>query len=182
MSKKTKLAVVEKELVRLDFGCGKNPKEGFDGVDQIDFGQKHIWNLAIVWPIGNESVAEVHSSHFLEHLTGEQRILFFNELGRVLVPGGKATIITPHASHVCAYGDPTHQWPPITEWSYQYTNKAWRDGNAPHVAMTCDFDFSYGYGPDQRLNGRNPEFVQMAIQTQWNAARDLHVTMTKRMA
>lgn len=183
MSKKaTKLAIASEppKLLKLDFGCGRTPREGFDGVDQIDFGQAHVMDVRGPWAWADESVEEAHSSHFVEHLTGTERIHFFNELHRILIKGAKASIITPHWSNDCAYGDPTHQWPPISNWTYLYLNKEWRTANAPHVGYTCDFDVPQGFGLDASILARNAEYQQFAINHYRNAARDLHATLVKR--
>ena len=108
MTQTAELAEVPAPL-KLDLGCGKNPKEGFEGVDSRDFGQPHTLDLRKPWPWADGSVEEAHSSHFVEHLTGAERIHFVNELHRVLVPGGKAQIIVPHWASCRAYGDLTHQ-------------------------------------------------------------------------
>jgi hypothetical protein len=202
--KRAKLAVPKDapQPIRIDIGCGKRPKEGFDGVDAIDFGQKYVLDVAgrtpkfnnshdmskphggafKAWPWKNNSIDEVHSSHFLEHLTGEERIHFFNELYRVMKPGSTATIITPHWAHECAYGDPTHQWPPMSPWYRLYLCKTWRDGNAPHTSYTCDFNLNnqtLAGSWDGRLETRNQEFREAAMQQQINAWRDLIVTLKK---
>lgn len=167
-------------LLRLDLGCGKNPRQGFEGVDSLDFGQKHKIDLRQPWPWADESVDEVHSSHFVEHLTGAERIHFFNELGRVLKKGARAFIITPDWTNDCAYGDPTHQWPPMSRWYPLYLHKDWRAGNAPHVGYTCDFDYTIGGSWDGWLETRNMEFKLFAMQRYTNSLRDLQVTLTKR--
>ena len=41
----------------------------------------------------HEAPADMGVSHMLEHLEWPERVHFFNELGRVLKQGGKATII-----------------------------------------------------------------------------------------
>lgn len=166
-------------MVKLDLGCGKNPREGFEGVDAIDFGQKHVLDLGKAWPWDDESVEEVHSSHFIEHLDGTERVHFFNELYRVLVWGGKATIIAPHWSNDCAYGDPTHKWPPVSNWTALYLLKQWRDQNAPHTGYTCDFDWTVGFSPDPSIVVRNQEFQQFATNHYRNGARDIFINLTK---
>src|SRR5262245_24805691 len=121
--------VTAKKLLKLDFGCGPNPKEGFEGVDQYAFDGKvkHVFDIRKTpWPWKDSSVEEVHCSHFLEHLTQDERCAFMNELGRVLKPDGKATVITPHWCSNRAYGDPTHMWPPISEMFYAYTSRKFR--------------------------------------------------------
>jgi len=174
------VAQAEPEILRIDIGCGRTTPEGWIGVDSLDFGQKHILDVRKGLPYADNSVSEIRSSHFVEHLTGLERIAFFNELYRVMKVGAIATITTPHWSNACAYGDPTHQWPPMSEWYAFYLNKAWRDSQAPHASYTCDFDYVIAGSWDQRLVGRNPEYTQTSMNTQINAWRDLIITLTKR--
>lgn len=170
----------EPPLLKIDVGCGKTPKDGFAGIDSIDFGQKHVLDIRKGFPFKKDSVSEVHSSHFVEHLTGDERIPFFNDLYRVMKVGTVATIITPNWSHACAYGDPTHKWPPMSPWWPLYLDKNWRTTQAPHVGFTCDFVGTVAGSWDERLNGRNPETMQSMMNEQVNAWRDLIVTLTKR--
>lgn len=165
--------------LKIDLGCGKTTPEGWEGIDSLDFGQKHVLDLRKGLPFEDSSVDEARSSHFVEHLTWDERIAFFNELYRVMKPGATALIITPHWSHACFYGDPTHK-APLSEWYVNYLKKEWRDSQAPHAPYTCDFDFIIAGSWDGKLNGRNQEYTQMAMNTQINAWRDLIVTLTKR--
>ena len=175
------VVAVESAPLRLDIGCGKNCKPEFEGVDAIDFGQKHVHDIrkGLPW-VADSSVSEVRSSHFVEHLTGTERIDFFNELHRVMKVGATAMIVTPNWSHACAYGDPTHQWPPMSQWYPLYLNKAWRDANAPHAPYTCDFDHVVAGSWDAAIEGRNAEHKQFAMNSYTNAWRDLIVTLTKK--
>ncbi len=72
-------------MVKLDIGCGPSPKEGFIGCDIIAFNNsiKVFHAGRDKWPFENDSVDEVHASHFLEHLTNLneawERTHFFNE-------------------------------------------------------------------------------------------------------
>lgn len=178
--------------MKLDFGSGPNPKPGFEGVDQYGFDGvvAHVCDVTIpeVWLAWEESSCEeAHASHFVEHLTGRQRILFFNQLWRIMKPGAKATIITPHWGSNRAYGDPTHQWPPVSEMSFFYLNKEWRKTQAPHTdfettgfGFTCDFEASWGYDPHPALAARNSEYQQYAIQWFKESAQDMHATLTCR--
>ena len=167
--------------MKLNLGAGKQKMEGFLNVDSIAFeGVDIVHDLREKWPWEDESVEEVHCSHFVEHLTNVERIHFWNELGRVLKKGASARIITPHWSNSCAYGDPTHQWPPMSEWAVYYLNKAWRDVNAPHVPINCDFDFVVGGGWEPWLETRNMETKMFAMGKYINSYRDLIVTLTKR--
>lgn len=183
MSTKKKLKVLEQTApLRLDLGCGPNKREGFHGVDALAFDGKvdTVMDLRQTWPWKDGSVDEVHSSHFVEHLTGAERVPFFNEMFRVLRGGAKATIIVPSWTSERAYGDPTHQWPPVTGFSFYYLNKQWRDVNAPHVGYTCDFDFVGGNSLPPAWNARAQE-VQAFAQTHYlNVAQDMIVTLTRR--
>lgn len=175
------------EPVRLDLGCGKNKindGRAWVGVDALDFPDVDVvHDLRQAWPWADGEVDEVHCSHFLEHLTGVERVHFFNELYRVLKPGGQARIITPHWSHERAYGDPTHQWPPVCSWTYFYLDAGWRDINAPHVGYTCDFGYVLAgtYDPnDAYVAFRTAEVKQVFMSRNINTVTDLIATLTKK--
>lgn len=172
------------ELLKLDFGCGPNKRDGFTGVDVLPFDGKVdvVFDLTTVpWPWENESVSEGHASHFIEHLTASQRIDFCNELYRVLVPGGTCQIIVPHWASCRAYGDLTHQWPPVSEFWFYYLSKEWRATNAPHNdKYVCDFDATWGYSMRQDLLVRNQEYQQFALQNYKEVAQDLVATLKKK--
>ena len=170
--------------LRLDLGCGTRKAEGFLGVDSIAFdGVDVVADLRQAWPWADGSVSEVHCSHFLEHLTGAERIHFFNELYRVLKPGAQARIITPHWSNERSYGDPTHQWPPVCSWTYFYLDKEWRKINAPHVGYECDFVSVLAGTRDPNdawVAFRNAETKSVLMTRNINTMTDMVATLTKR--
>lgn len=181
MGRNAKLKLARHAELRLDFGCGKNPREGFEGVDVRDFGQKHVTDLTKKWPWKDGSVAEAHCSHFVEHLDAEERIHFVNELYRVLAPGAKCQVIVPHWASGRAYGDLTHKWPPVAEFWFYYLSKEWRATNAPHNdGYSCDFDVTWGYSMHQALVSRNQEYQSNALAWYKEAAQDIIATFTKR--
>lgn len=168
-------------MLKLDLGAGKSKIEGFTSVDNIAFeGVDIVHDLREKWPWEDNSIDEARTSHFVEHLTGQERIFFFNELHRVLKPKAQCLIIVPHWSNDCAYGDPTHQWPPISEWLLLYLNKEWRAVNAPHALYTCDFDSTYGYSLEQDGQVRNLEWQRFGARHYRNVIRELIATITKR--
>lgn len=117
------------EWIKLDFGCGANKRPGFVGVDIINFpGVDQVVDLLKPWPWKDSSVEEAHTSHFIEHLDGKERIHFANELYRVLIPDGKCQVIVPHWASCRAYGDPSHKWPPVSEFWFYYLSREWRLG------------------------------------------------------
>ena len=169
--------------MKIDIGCGTKKEAGFVGIDSRAFeGVDHVLNAGTErWPFDDDSIEEARASHFVEHLTPSERVHFANELGRVLKKGGKALIITPHWASCRAYGDLTHQWPPVSEFWFYYLNAAWRTGNAPHNDQyTCDFDNAQGYNIHPALQVRAQEHVQFAIANYKEAAQDLICTLTKR--
>lgn len=180
--KKPKPLVAQGPL-RLDFGCGKNKRDGFVGVDRLGFpGVDQVVDLRTApWPWADGSVDEAHASHFVEHLTAAERITFVNELYRVLKPGGQCQIIVPHWAASRAYGDLTHQWPPVTEFWFMYLSREWRAANAPHNDFyECDFGVTWGYTMRDDLVVRSQEFQQFAMSNYKEACQDLVAMFTKR--
>ena len=172
--------------LKLDLGCGTKKTEGFVGVDERAFpGVDVVCDIGVsAWPWPDNSVEEVRCSHTVEHLTASQRIHFANELFRVLKPGATALITTPHWASCRAYGDLTHQWPPVSEMWFGYLNTTWRAANAPHNdTYTCDFEYppTIGYAPHPSLIGRNQEFVQEALRDHKEAAQDMQATLRKAL-
>ena len=170
--------------LKLDLGCGWNKKEGFVGVDANSFdGVDIVFDLRQEpWPWDDNSVEDVYSRHFVEHLTGKERIIFFNEMYRVLKPGAIARIITPHWSHESAYGDPTHEWPPVTCWTYYYLNTAWRESYGPHVGYKCNFayELSLSHDPnDQWVASKDMQTKILLMTRSVNTALDLTAQLTK---
>lgn len=140
-------------LLKLNLGAGKSRMPGYLSVDSIPFeGLDVVTDLRQPWPWTDNSVEHIHMSHVLEHFTAEERVHIFNEIYRVLINGGQALIITPHWASQRAYGDPTHKWPPLSEFAYFYVWRQWRKDNAPHTdiefnpqGFNCDFSFGGGY-------------------------------------
>lgn len=210
---KLKEEVKEQPKIKLDLGCGKNKCAGFLGVDQRKFEgvdattnlfeapwvfseeNKTIGGLDLEliagkgsggrWGLPDSSVEAIHCSHFLEHLSGYQRVGFMNEVFRVLVPKGKATFITPHWCSSRAYGDFTHQWPPVGEMFFWYLSKEWRKVNAPDNDIEwnphgydCNLTFTYGYGMRADLMTFNTERQNYAMTNYKEACQDIHCTLT----
>jgi SAM-dependent methyltransferase len=174
--------------IKLDLGCGPRKQAGFIGVDTIKFdGVDEVADLRESWPWADNSVDEVHSSHFVEHLDAKERVHFFNELYRVLKPGASARIVTPHWSHERALGDPSHKWPPVCGWTYFYLEKSWRESNAPHVSgpgwYECDFSYTLAGSHDPNdayVAFRNLETKMVMMQRNINTTTDLIAVITKK--
>lgn len=169
--------------MKLDIGCGSRKQPGFIGVDAIAFeGVDVVHDVRITpWPWEDGAVEYIHASHFVEHLTREEWVPFFNEAHRVLKVGGQLHVVTPHWSNACAYGDPTHK-SFLSEWVPMYLNKGWRTANAPHVGYDTDFDWGAGASFEDWVSLRSQEAREFVTRHYINASRDLIFTLTKRPA
>lgn len=56
---------------RLDLACGQTPRAGFEGVDIWPRAQHVVDLQKFPWPFEDESVLELHSSHYIEHIPME---------------------------------------------------------------------------------------------------------------
>ncbi len=175
--------------MKLDIGCGKNKKEGFIGIDTIAFpGVDLLLNVGKEkWPYENESIEYVYCSHLVEHLTPWERAHFVNELYRVLKLDAKAQIVTPHWSSCRAYGDPTHVWPPVSEFWFYYLDKEWRAEHAPHTdiandsrGFTCDLEVQWGYALRSDVSIRNQEYQNFAMANYKDACQDIIATISRK--
>jgi SAM-dependent methyltransferase len=171
-------------MKKINIGCGRETKEGFDGIDIIDYGQKHIVDVRKGLPFKNNTIDEVYSRHFLICLTNfnekYDRVKFFNELFRVMKPGSIATLIIPSWNAAGGYANPTFQ-EAFYEGVLYFLNKDWRTANNPEVTLyTCDFDPTWGYSLHPALATRNQEYQQFAIANYCNASTDIMITLKKR--
>jgi len=198
MKKSTKKTVIKKDkIVVADLGCGqmKAKSEFFeehmkiipDKVIGVDFvkceGVDIVHDLTkFPYPFKDESLDAIFSSHFVEHLDGFERIKFFNECYRILKPGGKMRLIHPYYKSVRAVQDPTHKWPPISENSYFYWDKKWRELNKlDHYPITCDYEFNIYYSwQDLTIPNKNEETRNFFIDKYWNVVADMIVDLKKR--
>jgi len=109
------------EYVKLELGPGKiaNPSHISIGLShKADPEADILHDLEQGIPFPDGSIDEIYSNQTLEHITN--RIPLFNEMWRVLKPGGFCDHCVPHWESPYAGGDPTHVWPPFTEASFQY--------------------------------------------------------------
>lgn len=191
------------QIIALDLGCGEN-KATVDtllGYGLITEDQKPLVKIIGVdnqklptvdkdhdltqfpYPFKKESVDIVHTSHFLEHLDGPQRIDFFNEMYRILKPGGKMMHCHPYYKSARAIQDPTHKFPPICEESYFYWSKEWREVNKlGHYLGTCDFHLDHIHYTfhDPVWMTKTEEHRNFAIKHHFNVVADMFVRMIKK--
>jgi predicted SAM-dependent methyltransferase len=176
--------------LKLDLGCGQNPKEGFEGVDRFAPNAKHkvhLWS-GERWPWADSSVDELHAAHLIEHIDavylpdGTDALLwFFDEAWRVAKPGATFSLQWPALQSVRAFQDPTHRRfiPPQT---MAYLDKNWRQmQKLDHYLGGCDWVYESGASSCSIENSKKPAEVQtkLAIET-WNFAEDLFAVLRCR--
>lgn len=169
------------ERLCIDLGAGINKRQGFLGVDAKPFpGVDIIADLTERWPFEDDSVDEANASHVIEHFDAKGRIHFVNELYRVLKPGATCQMVAPHFASCRAYGDLTHQWPPVSEFWFYYLSAEWRKTNAPHNDVyQCNFNCTWGYSMHPLLMTRNTEYQTHAFTFWKEAVQDLVATLKK---
>ena len=189
MSKKTKPAPVPETPtpdIKLDFGCGRNKAPGFIGVDKYEPEADIKMDLfEFPWKQWEDnSVSEIYASHFVEHIPRVIRWPFFEECWRILKPEGTMRIFVPSWKSERAYGDMTHEFPPVVAMFFFYLNKGWRDANkltyGPY-AIKCNFDHQAGpTGMSGDFGSRNHEAQMFAATHYLESYMDMWTTLTKK--
>lgn len=96
--------------IALELGCGhKRDLPHAIGIDVLDYpGVDVIGDVYdVLAALPPDSVDEVFSSHFFEHLEDPEQMVA--ALARVVRPGGTVTTLVPYFSHPPFYSDPTHR-------------------------------------------------------------------------
>ncbi len=216
MSRRTrpaKLALVETQStpsLKLDLGCGQNPKEGFEGVDIQGGKAKHTVDLfKFPWPFADNSVEEIHCSHFLEHVPAreiEERDLrfiesvvlhpsknpvaqsflgqdmlfaFVDECYRILKPECWMHVVVPSGRSNRAFWDPTHRRFFMQE-TFLYFARDWRTQNGlDHYRVKCNFGIDVTHSMPQEEGLKSAEAQSTRFQTLWNVTVDWHAKLKK---
>ncbi len=101
----------------LNIGCGKDYREGWLNVD-LSLGiraDEHFDAFTFPWDLPSSHFETVVVNHLVEHIphqvpdySGDGFYVFFEEVYRVLRPGGKVSVAVPYWKHANAVVDPTH--------------------------------------------------------------------------
>ncbi len=105
-----KSSLRKKAGIRLDIGAGENPQKGFVAMDKRKLpGIDIVHDLeTFPYPLEDESCLTIVGSHIIEHIKPWLTIDLFNELWRILKPGGQLALATPYAGSPGFWQDPTH--------------------------------------------------------------------------
>ena len=102
--------------MRLYLGSGKHRIEGFTHLDKVQFdGIDIVADVTKGIPLEDNSVDQVYSQDFMEHLPTESKVFVINEIWRVLKNGGTMEHYIPNAGSRNDFGSPSH----LSHWNLQ---------------------------------------------------------------
>ncbi|HSB18045.1 MAG TPA: methyltransferase domain-containing protein [Bryobacteraceae bacterium] len=103
----------------LDVGCGINKFPGAIGIDRNPRGRADVLcDLdRLPYPFADGSFDELRAVHVIEHVSDVLRTL--EEFHRLVRPGGRIFIVTPHYTDFSSFCDPTHRWH-LNSFSFRY--------------------------------------------------------------
>lgn len=186
-----KPVIVEPALeLKLDLGSGPRPAEGFKGVDIVDGITDFRVDLGSdqPWPWADNSVDELRSVHFIEHLPAiyhtrlrppqDALFRFFDEAFRVAKPGATFTLIWPALQSVRAFQDPTHRRF-IPAETLSYLSRANREAmGLQHYNVECNWVTLHCVPTIPAELGLKPDEVQQRMYREsWNFACDMVATL-----
>lgn len=190
LSELIKTLIKDNKPIKINLACGQIRQEGFIGIDKVRTDATDIvLDLEeYPWSIPDNCVDELVCSHFVEHV--RDLVSFMDEIYRIMKSPyvnkdgekvtSKVTIVCPYYSSMRAMQDPFHMRP-ISEASFLYYNKDWRDANKlDHYGIVSNFDFSYGYQVVPEWANRSQEARDFAIKHYINIITDIFITLTKK--
>ncbi|MEN6537630.1 MAG: methyltransferase domain-containing protein [Bryobacteraceae bacterium] len=103
----------------LDVGCGVNKYAGAIGVDRNPRSRADVLcDLDHVpYPFAGGSFDQIRAIHVVEHVSDVIRMM--EEFHRLVRPGGRILIVTPHYTDFSSFCDPTHRWH-LNSFSFRY--------------------------------------------------------------
>lgn len=96
--------------MKINLGAGREPSPGWVRVDILDLPDIDVvHDLSVFpWPFKDNEAEEIKAIDLFEHIEPSKTILFVEECWRILKPGGKLFIQTPHWQSPNCWIDPTH--------------------------------------------------------------------------
>jgi SAM-dependent methyltransferase len=93
--------------LKLNIGCGAKPRSGWTNVDKYPSGQEDlVGDICAGLDLPDGCAHEILLDNVIEHLDSIPDAMA--ELHRLLAPGGRLEILTPHYSSAASWRDPTH--------------------------------------------------------------------------
>ena len=90
---------------KLNIGCGKNARDGYEGLDSQDFGQEYAIDIFDFLKFDKRKgcYEEVMANHFLEHFNQDELKIIFKGIYRLLKKDGIFRITVPHQKKESAW-------------------------------------------------------------------------------
>lgn len=103
----------------LDVGCGINKAPGSIGIDRNPASAADVLcDLdRFPYPFRDNSFDRLEAVHVIEHVSDVIRTM--EEFHRLVRPGGRIRVVTPHYTDFSSYCDPTHRWH-LNSFSFRY--------------------------------------------------------------
>jgi SAM-dependent methyltransferase len=94
--------------LKLNIGCGSKPRAGWTNVDKYPSGAEDlVGDVCAGLDLPDGCADEILLDNVIEHLESIPDAMA--ELHRLLAPGGRLEIVTPHYSSAASWRDPTHR-------------------------------------------------------------------------
>ncbi len=94
----------------LDVGCGIRKAPGAIGIDRNPASAADVLcDLdRLPYPFADASFDRLEATHVIEHVADVLRTM--EEFHRLVKPGGRVRVVTPHYTDFSSFCDPTHRW------------------------------------------------------------------------
>lgn len=98
--------------IKLNLGCGPNPKAGWVNIDLFHSAADLQLDLREPWPFPDNCASHIYSEHVFEHFEIFYEVpLFLGEALRILQPGGVFDVGVPDTEWpLRSYGDPSNEY------------------------------------------------------------------------
>lgn len=186
------------EGLKLDFGCGRNIRDKFEGVDRLPLpGVKHVVDLwRFPWPWEDSSVSAIHCQHLLEFMpqafvardgvsliqvpeSPEDQDLFFaffDECFRILKPGALMTVVVPCGRHNLSMDNPCHRRS-FVETTWLSLHEPCRLETGMDAVVRCNFDYECAGISSLDQTVFHPEARARRQSESWNVISKWVVTL-----
>lgn len=131
--------------MKLNIGCGEVRRDGWLNIDKYDSGQQDlIGDVEGHIDLPDACADEILLDNVIEHV--ESIPAAMREIRRLLKPGARVTLMTPHYTSSSSWRDPTHRW----HLSAQSFDMFCRERNAHYLGgklfRTVERKLSFGGG------------------------------------
>ena len=130
------------------------------------------------------SQKEIHIPHLIQRIDFPSNghdpfVEFWNEVWRVLKPGGAAVATAPYYTSVQSVLYPRM----VAELTFLQLNADWRKTNNWASALECDFTVEkVDYNISPEFQGRAQDAIQYHAAHAWNVVSDISVILRKPVA